>query len=99
MPARAVCSLHCATVLKGPEGLAGGETSWGKGLWVRSSVERKLSVSWGRGRAETDSGAQGGKAGTEAQPERGGGSKPREGRKPRLDSAHSSAQQVPKALE
>lgn len=44
-------------------------------------------------------GAQGGKAGTEAQPERGGGSKPREGRKPRQDSAHSLAQQVPKALE
>lgn len=82
MPPRAVCSLHCTTVLEGTEGLACWRDELGQRLEGKEQcgeyAECVLEAALNKDRFGGS-----GKASTEAQPDRGGGTKPREGRKPR----------------
>ena len=77
-----MCSLHCTTVLEGPEGLACWRDQLGQSLEGKKQCREYTECVPGAGLNQDRFGASG-KASTEAQPDRGGGSKPREGGKPR----------------
>lgn len=71
--ARAVCSLHCPTVLKGPQAWLG----WGEWWWRQAGAKAlEEGAAWtascgGTGLSQTR-GTQGGKADPEAHMEQGG---------------------------